>query len=258
MIPYVRRQHILAELQKKEIVYLHELCELFPDTSEATIRRDLKALEEEGFIDVLRGGAAKLRTIAYEVPLATKERLYTKEKERIARYAASLVEDGEIIYIDSGTTPLRMVKYLMDKHITVVTSNTQILPSLTEDCAFTCVFLGGEFSPMLGSVAGPITESQLSDLFFDKAFLGASGYTAKSGINTPDLREARKKRLVAEHAKKTYVLMDGSKAGKQTLCKVLDFSECVIITDRETDILKAHANYVVAPANLVEEEAVNE
>lgn len=249
MIPYVRRQRILAQLEAKEIVYLHELCELFRGTSEATIRRDLKALEEEGFIDVLRGGAAKLRTIAYEIPLTTKERLHTKEKEQIARYAASLVDVGEIIYIDSGTTTLAMVKYLMDKKVTIVTSNTQVLPMLTGDCAFTCVSLGGEVSPVLGSVAGPITEVQLSQLFFDKAFLGGSGYTAKSGITTPDLREARKKRLVMEHAKKTYVLMDSSKAGKQTLCKCLDFSECIIITDEQNEILENHASYIVAPAN---------
>jgi DeoR family fructose operon transcriptional repressor len=258
MIPYVRRQHILAELEKKELVYLHELCERFPSISEATIRRDLKALEEEGFIEVLRGGAAKLRTFAYEIPLETKERLYTAEKERIARYAASLVEDGEIIYIDSGTTTLRMVKYLLDKPITVVTSNTQVFSSLTAECAFTCLFLGGEVSPMLGSVAGPLTESQLSQLFFDRAFLGGSGYTAKSGINTPDLREANKKRLVAEHSKKTYVLMDSSKANKQTLCKALDFSECTIITDRENEILKAYASFIVAPANLGDDMAANE
>ncbi|NMB01908.1 MAG: DeoR/GlpR transcriptional regulator [Firmicutes bacterium] len=248
MIPYVRRQHILAELEKKEIVYLQELCEKFQDTSEATIRRDLKLLEEEGFIDILRGGAAKLRTIAYEVPLKTKERLNTEEKERIARYAASLVEDGEIIYLDSGTTATKMVKYLADKKITVVTSNTEIFPFLAE-CAFTCLFLGGEVSTVLGSVYGPVTEEQLSNLFFDQAFLGANGYSVKSGINTPDVREARKKRLVMEHSKKTYVLMDSSKANKQTLCKALDFHECIIISDSPNELLENHAKYLLAPAD---------
>ncbi len=257
MIPFVRRQHILAELEKREIVYIHELCEMFEDTSEATIRRDLKGLEEEGFVEMLRGGAAKLKTNAYEIPLATKERLHTKEKEAIARYAASLVDDHEIIYLDSGTTMSRMVKYLADKKITVVTSNTEILPSL-QDCVFTCLLLGGEVSPILGSVYGPITERQLSKLYFDKAFLGASGYSAKSGINTPDLREARKKQLVMEHSKKTYVLMDSSKANKQTLCKALDFDECTIITDRSNELLESHANYVLASTGSSEVRAANE
>jgi DeoR family fructose operon transcriptional repressor len=246
MIPYVRRKKILAELGKKEIVYISDLEKTLPDISEATIRRDLKALEEEGYVELLRGGAAKLRTWSYDIPLQTKERLHIQEKDRIARYAASLVDDGEVIYIDSGSTTLQMVKYLKDKQIEVVTSSTQIVNVLHE-CKFSCILLGGEVNISIGSISGTITERQLSELFFDKAFLGASGYTLKGGINTPDLREATKKRLVMEHSQKTYVLMDDSKANKQTLCKALDFDECIILTDETNELLETTAEFIVVP-----------
>lgn len=244
MIPYVRRKKILDELRKKEIVYLEDLVKTLNDISEATIRRDLKALEEEGYVDLLRGGAAKVRTGSYDVPLQTKERLHTAEKDRIARFAASLVDDGEVIYIDSGTTALQMVKYLKEKQIKVITSNTQVINAL-EDTKFSLILLGGDLHRSLGSVAGPITEKQLSELFFDKAFLGASGYTLKGGINTPDLREANKKRIVMEHSQKTYVLADGSKAYKQTLCKAFDLDECVILTNESNELLESNAKFIV-------------
>lgn len=246
MIPYLRRKKILAELRKKEIVYLNELEKALPDISEATIRRDLKALEEEGYVDLLRGGAAKISTASFDVPMQTKERLHTKEKQMIAQYAASLVNDGEVIYIDSGTTTLQMIPYLKHKRITVITSNTQVI-NLLPECQFNCILLGGQVYTSLGSVSGPVTEKQLAELFFDKAFLGASGYTQEGGINTPDLREATKKKMVMEHSKKTYVLADGSKANKQTLCRALAFDQCTIITDESNEILEANADYVVVP-----------
>ena len=246
MIPYVRRKMILSEIKKKELVYFEELLKKVENISESTLRRDLKVLEKEGYVDLLRGSAVKIRTSSYDMPLQAKERLHAKEKERIAKHAAYLVEDGEVIYLDSGTTILHMVKYLKDKHIKVITSNIQIV-NILQGCSFYCILLGGEISISLGSVSGPITDKLLSELFFDKSFLGASGYTVEGGINTPDLREANKKRLAMEHSQQTFVLVDGSKAGKQTLCKAFDIDDCIIITDEPNEILEKHAKFIVVP-----------
>ncbi|SIQ42654.1 DeoR/GlpR family DNA-binding transcription regulator [Halanaerobium kushneri] len=244
MIPYVRRKKILNDLNKNELIYIEDLINKFSEVSESTIRRDLKQLEEDGYLDYLSGGAVKLRTTSYDMPLQKKQELHTKEKKAIARYAASLVQEGEVIYIDSGTTTLEMIDYLKDKKIKIVTSNTVFINNIHE-YKFDCILLGGEISSDLGSVGGPITERQLQELYFDKAFIGASGYSLESGINTPDTREATKKRIVKEHSKKTYVLVDGSKAYKQTFCKAFDIDECVIITNEENSILKENAEYVI-------------
>lgn len=245
MIPYMRRKRILDLLKKKEVLYIDNLIENFSEVSESTIRRDLKHLEEDGYLDPLRGGAVKLRTTSYDMPLQKKKELHTKEKIKIARYAASLVKQGDVIYIDSGTTTLQMIKYLKDKKVKIVTSNTVFINNIYE-CKFDCILLGGQVFPELGSVGGSITERQLKEMYFDKAFVGASGYNLDSGINTPDTREATKKRIVKDHSKTTYVLVDGSKAYKQTFCKAFDLDECIIITDEENDILKENSEYIIA------------
>jgi len=246
MIPYIRRKKILAELKIGKLVYIEDLTKIFNNISRSTIRRDLKALEVEGYINLLQGGAAKLRSGSYDMPIQSKKNLHMEKKNRIAKYAASLVKDKEVIYIDSGTTTLQMVKHLKGKKITVITSNTLLFNEF-QDGDFNCIFTGGEFSSLLGSVKGSITERLLSELFFDKAFLGASGYTIEGGINTPDLSEVNKKKIVKKNSKETYILIDSSKANKQTSCKCFDIDECIIITDESNKILEKYTKFIVVP-----------
>lgn len=245
MIPYIRRNRILEEFEKKEVVYIEDLIKTLEDISMSTIRRDLRTLANEGEILLLRGGAAKLKTGSFDLPIHTKQMLNIDKKNKIAKYAASLVNDGDVIYIDSGSTTLNMIKYLKDKEITVVTSNTQVINELS-DTKIICIILGGEITKNLASIVGPITDQLLSNMFFNKAFLGTSGYSLQGGINTPDSREANKKKIVREHSKDTYVLADGSKAGKITFSKAFEINECIIITDEENEILDKYANYILA------------
>lgn len=216
------------------------------DCSVSTIRRDLRTLSDEGQIVLLRGGAVRLKEGlgSFDLSIQTKKLLNIEQKEKIARYAATLVNPGEVIYIDSGTTTLYMMKYLKDKEITVVTSNTQVLNELA-DSKVTCIILGGEITKSLASIVGPITDKLLSTMFFDKAFLGASGYCLQGGINTPDAREANKKKIVRDNSKKAYVLADNSKAGKITFCKAFEINECTIITDKSNETLEKYADYIV-------------
>lgn len=245
MIPYMRRKQILEEFEKKEIVYLEDLLQTLPKASKSTIRRDLRILAEEGQIVLLHGGAAKLKTGSYDLPIQTKQLMNMDRKNRIARYAASLVNDGEVIYLDSGSTTSAMMKYLKQKEIVVVTSSIQVISELPGS-KIRGIILGGDITSNLGSIVGPTTEAQLSSMFFDKAFLGTSGYSSLSGINTPDPREAKKKEIAKNNSQITYVLADGTKAGKTTLCKAFGIDECTIITDEPNAILEQYAKYIVA------------
>ena len=130
MIPYERRLQIAELLEKNEVVSLDEFCKSLGGVSESTVRRDLKTMEKEGEITLLRGGGACLKRGSYEVPVLSKKSKNVKEKDGIAKVAASLVNDGDSIYIDSGSTALDMVKYLKDKNITVVTTNALICEEL--------------------------------------------------------------------------------------------------------------------------------
>ncbi len=252
MIPFVRRQRILDFLGDNDIGYLTDLIGLFENVSESTIRRDLKALEAEGQVQILHGGAATLSngtSSSYDMPVEAKRFLNIEQKRAIAARAASLVNDGEVIYIDSGTTTFSMIEFLKEKQIKVVTSNTSVLAEL-KDARFQCVILGGDVTETLGSVTGPITDNLLRGMYFDKAFLGATGYSDISGLTTPDFREANKKQIVAANSDEVYVLVDSSKAGKRSLSKFLELSEPIIITDAETVMLRQHATYIVAESGL--------
>ncbi len=246
MVPYQRRSRIIELLEKDEIVNLVDICAALPDVSESTIRRDLKTLEADGEIILLRGGGASLKKgSSAEVPVMSKAIKNVNEKEKIAKYAATLVNDGDSVYIDSGSTLLRMARHLKGKNITLVTTNALFFSEI-QNMNLKCFIIGGEINFSTGSILGTKTNSMLSEMYFDKAFLGANGFSDKAGISTPDIREAEKKQIVARHSTRTYVLCDSSKSGKNTLCKVFELGEVPIICDRMTDMLELSGNYIIA------------
>ena len=245
MIPYERRLQIAELLEKNEVVSLDEFCKSLGGVSESTVRRDLKTMEKEGEITLLRGGGACLKRGSYEVPVLSKKSKNVKEKDGIAKVAASLVNDGDSIYIDSGSTALDMVKYLKDKNITVVTTNALICSEL-QSPNINCIIAGGEINITTASIRGITTNNFLKSYYFDKAFVGISGFSKEAGFNTPDLLEAEKKRIVCKNAGKAYILADSSKSGKNTLCKVIDIDQATLICDKETDVVKEAGDYIIA------------
>lgn len=245
MIPFERRRQMLQAFDNSEIVTLEELKKILDGISESTIRRDLKVLAREGEIVLLHGGAARKMSGSYETPVGSRNILNIKEKNTIARFAAELVSDGEVIYLDAGSTVLRMVKYLKNKDITIVSTNALIAQELDGGRA-KCILIGGELLLSTASLVGPMTDSELENMYFDKSFIGVSGFSLEAGVNTPDPREAKKKQIVKRNSKETYVLADSSKSGKSTLCKALELKDVTIICEKETPILLEAGNYLLA------------
>ena len=204
MVPELRKEEILKSIKKRDISYIKDLAAEL-NISLSTVRRDVAALEQEGSVIVMRGGAVKYK---------------------------ALVEDGDCVYVDSGTTTVGMLKYLQGKRITIVSSSTELLDNLPIKNA-KCILLGGEVRDDLESVLGALTEKMISDMYFDKAFIGANGYIPDGGIYTYDDREARKKVIVKDHSKVVYVLMDTSKKNKYAFSKVFDLGEAILITEEE-------------------------
>lgn len=247
MIPYERRQQLLHVLEDNEFVAIEQLLRAVEGASESTVRRDLKALADEGLITLLRGGASKARDIGTtpDTKVDSKLILNVEAKDRIARYAASLVKDGEVIYLDAGTTPLKMTRYLHDKSITIVTTNVLIFQELAGTKA-ECIIVGGCVNVEMGSVVGDLTVSTLEGMFFDRAFIGITGIAPKSGFSTPDLKESRKKSVVKENSKYSYILADSSKVGITSMCKVFELDEITLITEKEEGIPKECSKYLIA------------
>lgn len=245
MLPYERRQQILQMLDEKEFVTVEQIISGMEGVSESTVRRDLKAMADEGLLNLLRGGAAKVTEGSQDTIIHSRLILNTDAKEKIARYAASLVRDGEVIYLDAGSTPLRMVKYVRDKNIKIVTTNLLIFQEMAGAKA-ECIVVGGEVLLDTGSAVGALTVSTLEDMYFDRAFLGVTGFSRESGVSTPSLQEAQKKKVVKKNSRHTYVLADSSKAGKITMCKIFDLSEVTIICEKDIEMLKEFKNFYIA------------
>jgi DeoR family transcriptional regulator, fructose operon transcriptional repressor len=245
MIPYERRNKILNLLSKKGIINLEEFCTALNTVSESTIRRDLRILEKEGMVENLRGGATKLLNSSFDTPIYSRKILHVDEKEKIAKTAAALVQNGDMIYLDVGTTVIRMVKYLKHKKISIVTTDASIIQELG-DTDLTCILVGGEIIPNTASLVGPMTDTLLKELFFDKAFLGTYGFDLKAGFSSPDIRESTKKKIVKENSNQVYILADSSKEGKRSLAKSFDLGECTLITDKLSDLVKNNTNYILA------------
>lgn len=229
MVPDLRKKEIIDYMSQKDVAYMKDLADEL-GISLSTIRRDLQALQNEGEVFIMRGGAVKIVKRDFDEPVIRKKLIKSEAKEIIAKKAADLVEAGDCIYVDSGTTTVAMLKYLAGKNITIVSSSTQLMDYMPIKDG-KCILLGGEVRDDLESVFGSLTEKMISNMHFDKSFIGANGYIEDGGIYTYDLREARKKEIVKEYSKVTYVLMDTSKKNKYAFTKVFELNECILITE---------------------------
>lgn len=244
MIQYERRRVILEELRKADIVHIDDLIGA-TGASPSTVRRDIDALVEAGQAIALRGGAVRLNDRLTELPSTAKALINRAAKQAIAAAAAELVNEGDTVYIDSGTTALEVMRLLTNQRVHVITSNTHALTLVPTDKMRVTV-VGGDYIASIGSIAGSLTERILGDLYFDKAFIGANGCSTKAGISTFDIREATKKRIVHDNSEQAYVVIDSSKFGKSTLCKALALQESCLITDAYDDVLAGVQSYIIA------------
>lgn len=237
MVPELRQEAILASVRSRDISYIKDLAEEL-NISLSTIRRDIAALEEAGTVISMRGGAVKPviaeepapAAVIEEAPVVKKRLIRSAEKDLIAKKAAALVSDGDVIYIDSGTTCSCMFQYLSTKDIIIVTSNYEVLDFMPMQKA-KVIMLGGEISNDLHSINGPLTEKSIADMHFNKAFIGANGYIPDGGVFTHTEREARKKVLVKEHSDKNYLLMDTSKKNQYAFQKLFNVRDVELITE---------------------------
>ena len=235
MLAEQRARAILQQVSQHQTVSVAELCQA-TGASEATIRRDLNALARQGRLVKIHGGATSLEEeefLAREPDLATKQR-YAREKERIARYAASLVSDDDVVFLDTGTTVLHMADHLKDSGALFVTSSIDLAGMLSAHERRVYI-LGGALKPGTVDIVGAEALETLRRYNFTKVFLGASGVSVSQGFTTPDPEAAALKSLAASRAQTAYMLVDSSKFGRVTAASILPLGRAGIITDRVPD-----------------------
>jgi DeoR family fructose operon transcriptional repressor len=243
MKSFARHQLILDRVALGDSILIDDLVTA-TGASPSTVRRDIRELEQSGHVVSLRGGAIRAEERAAELPAAMKSKINRDEKVAIARAAAAMVVEGETIYVDSGTSLTEFMVALPNIAVHVITSNTQVLGMVPRP-KVTVTALGGDYLPDIGSVAGTMTDRQLEDLYFDRAFIGVTGIEADAGVTTFDI-EANKKRLVQAHSRETVVLADSSKFDVVSLCRSFGLAACTVVSDRHAPVLDAAAAYVVA------------
>ena len=239
-----RYAQILRILQEKKAVTVTELTACL-HTSESTIRRDLNALHEQGKLNKVHGGATLLTNsfTMQEEDVQTKARLHIKEKERIARYAASIVNDHDFIYIDAGTTTEKMIDFLQKTRATFVTNGVAHAKKLIQK-GFKAYIIGGQLKLSTEAVVGAEAVINLKKMNFTKAFLGANGISDDHGVTTPDVEEGLIKAEAVNRSYITYVLADSSKFGKISSVTFADLSQVCIVTDSVPDT-KYHDKAVI-------------
>jgi len=232
-----RHQLILEQLKVKRTVKIQELVDL-TNSSESTIRRDLSQLEDGKYLKRIHGGASLLQGKLSEPAISEKSAKNNYEKVRIAKEAASLIEEGECIYLDAGSTTLQMVEFLpVDKELVVVTNGLTIIDPLMKKGIKTYL-VGGYLKPNTGAMVGRGALAAIEQYRFDKCFLGVNGIHIELGYTTPDPEEAVLKMTALQLSREKYVLADHTKFGEISFSKIADLSEAKIITNEaEDDVL---------------------
>jgi len=190
--------------------------------SEMTVRRDLGELELIGRIERVRGGAAVTES---ERPFTETVIEHLAEKERIGAAAAALIEDGQTVMIDVGTTALQLARSLHDRELTVVTTNLAVYEELLHAPAITLVLPGGQVRRNYRSLVGLIAEETLRNMSADIAFLGASGIDRRLVVRDSTVAEVPIKRAMIAAANRSVLLADGSKFGTGAFLAVCQATE---------------------------------
>jgi DeoR family transcriptional regulator, aga operon transcriptional repressor len=220
MLNEERRRAILEIMNRDGRVLVTELSQQF-QTSQVTIRKHLELLHEQRHLHRTHGGALPSRDGALEDPtLREKEQLHRKDKLHIASAAARLVNEGQVVILDSGTTTTAVARALRNFHnLTIVTNAVNIAAELV-GTRVDVILTGGTLRKNSFSLVGPIAEETLRHLSADTLFLGVDGFDVHYGLTTPNLLESKVNRVMVEVAKRVIVVCDSSKFGRRSLSRI--------------------------------------
>jgi DeoR family transcriptional regulator of aga operon len=200
--------------------------------SEVTIRRYLDELESQAIIKRTHGGAFVGEEMI-DVDYRVRETIHWEEKEAIGKLGFSLIESGESIFIDTGSTAAYLALAIDDtKRLTVITDSIGVAETLENKSNVKTILLGGQVSSPMHCVIGSLAEEAVKSFHFSKAFIGAAGLSMKNGLTQGNIEEIPIKRSVIENSKETIVLLDSSKFHKEVLISFLSLQQIdVLITD---------------------------
>ena len=244
-----RQRIILKRLEEDSKVLVQDLAEFF-NVSLATIRTDLRELENAGQLIRTHGGAIPMWRARFEQNAIQKQVSFIEEKRRIANAAVAFVRDGDTIVIDTGTTVIEFAKALQSKNeLTIVTNDLEIATMYEEATDFNVIVIGGRIRKGFRCTLGSKAIEAIGDINVDIAFLGANAFNIERGFMTPTIEHAEMKKRMKEISSKTVMLMDSHKIGGISLCTFARLADIdVWITD--SGVGKAESEIRAAEENL--------
>ncbi len=226
-----RQKSILELIQDDQLVTVDVLSARLR-VSEATIRRDLASLEREGLVNRTWGGATPAAGVGFEPFVLERSTYFQEEKQAIARAAVKLIEEGDVIALDVGSTCMELAK-LLDrfKRITVFT-NSLLTAQILGGFSFTVYLIGGRLRPGEFSMVGPTARETAGRFNYDKFFMGIAGLHLENGPTDFNLDDVEIKQSFLKQAKRRIALLDHSKIGQVSLASICNIRD---LTDVVTD-----------------------
>lgn len=230
-----RKQKILEKLETEGFADVKDFAEML-EISDITIRRDLTVLAEQGLLIRTHGGAMKVSFSQNPITFAQKAAINAEQKDAICQIAASKILEGDVVFLDCGSTVFRMCQFLRNMKIKVVTNSLPIINELLGS-EVSLNFAGGELNHERQATHGKLMIEHFSRYRADKAFIGVDGISLKSGLSANSELEAETALYMSQFAKEVYFMCDSSKIEKE---RYFPFAEIGfvknLITDNQADI----------------------
>ena len=208
-----RRQAILELVQTEGRVSVADLSRQF-GVSEVTIRADLQALAQRNLVVRTHGGAVRVEQAAKEPPMLLRIGERHAEKQRVGRYAASLIQEGETVFLGSGTTVLEIAKHIpLNKRLTVITNSLPVVNQLAKHSEIGLIVIGGMLRQSELSMVGHVAEGAIQEFRAEKVFMGMHAIDAHHGFTNDYLPEVRTDRAILKISSNVIIVADHSKFG---------------------------------------------
>ena len=233
----VERRRVIAEtLRTRGVVSVVDMAERL-QTTEITVRRDLRAMARDGLLVRAHGGAVLPAAIGHEPTYLEKTRLAAAEKASIAQVAAAMILPGDSILLGPGTTTQALARLLVDfPELTIVTNSLLVAQALMPASHVEVILTGGALRRSIHALVGPAAEESVRSLRASKAFISGNGFTRERGLSTPSPLVAATDRAFAAAAQQVIVLADHTKIGQDTMCQTVPTARVsTLITDSGGD-----------------------
>lgn len=242
MIKSLRLETIVQLLKTRQTMAIDELVQTL-NTTVPTLHRDLDILEEQGLVRKVHGGVQYVHRVIEEDYFDKKMQENVKAKEEIAKLAASQVHSGETVFLDAGSTTIRIIPYLANKKIIVFTNGLTHINDLIK-YNIESYLVGGFIKPTTQAIAGEDAIQFIQKFYFDISFIGTNGISTEQGYSTPDVREGNFKQSVLGRSRKVFFLGDQSKFDQSFMFQIAALKDYPLITDQVPEIFRSKISFL--------------